>query len=77
MTRRRETADRAARRRDGSPAMTLEQWLRDAAEDAGRRRPGLIPHLAALAAATRHLRDAAWHREAVPPNRTPRAPEEP
>ena len=58
--------------------MTVDRWLRDATEDAERRRqPGLIPRLAALAAATRHLRGAAWNREAVPPDPPPRAPEEP
>jgi hypothetical protein len=58
--------------------MTIDRWLRDATEDAERRQqPGLIPRLAALAAATRHLRDAAWNREAVPPGPPPRAPEEP
>ncbi len=58
--------------------MTIDEWLRDAAEDAERReQPGLIPRLAALAEATRHLRAAAWNREAVPPSPPPRSPEEP
>ena len=48
--------------------MTVDEWLRYAAEDAKRRqRPELVPRLAALAEATRRLRSASWNREAVPP----------
>lgn len=48
--------------------MTVDEWLRNAAEDAERRqRPELVPRLAALAEATRRLRAASWNREAVPP----------
>ena len=58
--------------------MTIDEWLREATEDAERRqRPELIPRLAALAAATRRLRAAAWHREAVPPAPAAPALEEP
>ena len=54
--------------------MTIEEWLRRAVEDAGRRRrPALAPHLAALAEATRRLRGAAWNREAAARGRTRRA----
>lgn len=57
--------------------MTLDEWLGAASEDAERRQlPELVPRLAALAAATRRLRAAAWNREAVPPGPTEaRAPE--
>ena len=53
--------------------MTIDQWLREAAEDAERRRlTDLVPRLVTLAEATRHLRGAAWNQEAVP-----RGPEPP
>ena len=58
--------------------MTIDEWLRNATEDAERRqRPALIPRLAALAAATRQLRAATWSREAVPPAPAAPSPEEP
>jgi hypothetical protein len=58
--------------------MTIEQWLRNAAEDAERRQStDLIPRLEALAEATRHLRGAAWNREAVPAGPAPPAPASP
>ena len=58
--------------------MTIDQWLRDATEDAERRQlTSLISRLEALAAATRHLRTAAWNREAVPPPAPAPSPEEP
>ena len=58
--------------------MTIEQWLCNAAEDAERRQStDLIPRLESLAEATRHLRGAAWNREAVPANPAPPAPASP
>ena len=58
--------------------MTIEERLRAADADAERRRPaGLTPRLAALAEATRQLRDAPWNREAIPPDPPPATPEEP
>ena len=58
--------------------MTIEEWLRAATADAERRGlPELTPRLAALAEATRRLRDAPWNREAVPPDPAPATPEEP
>ena len=57
--------------------MTIEQWLRNAAEDAERRSTDLIPRLEALAEATRRLRGAAWNREAVPASAAPPDPASP
>ena len=58
--------------------MTIEQWLRNAAEDAERRQStDLIPRLEALAEATRRLRGAAWNREAAPASAAPPAPASP
>ena len=58
--------------------MTIDEWLRNATEDAERRqRPALIPRLAALAAATRQLRGASWNGEALPPPPASPAREEP
>ena len=58
--------------------MTVDEWLRYAAEDAKRRqRHELVPRLAALAEATRRLRGASWNREAVPPAPPSNSREEP
>ena len=58
--------------------MTIEQWLRNAAEDAERRQlTDLIPRLEALAETTRRLRGAAWNREAAPAGPAPPAPASP
>ena len=58
--------------------MNMEQWLRNAAEDAERRQStDLIPRLEALAEATRRLRGAAWNREAVPASAAPADPASP
>ena len=72
------TAGGAPYPQDTDLPMTIEQWLRNAAEDAERRQlPDLIPRLEALAEVTHRLRGAAWNREAVPANPAPPAPASP
>ena len=58
--------------------MTIDEWLREATEDAERRQlPELAPRLTALAAATRQLRGASWNRQPVPPGLASPTPKQP